>query len=87
MKVAEHVLTKHKVAIKILNRRKIRQMDMEEKGQPKSPGSGVVQGLSRCRAPCPSLCGLAAYGALYCPGRHPEQVQHQVEEQGQPWLL
>ena len=34
MKVAEHVLTKHKVAIKILNRRKIRQMDMEEKGKP-----------------------------------------------------
>eukprot|EP00891_Asterochloris_glomerata_P001387 jgi/Astpho2/1387/Aster-06242 len=31
VKVAEHVLTKHKVAIKILNRRKIRQMDMEEK--------------------------------------------------------
>ena len=45
VKVAEHVLTKHKVAIKILNRRKIRQMDMEEKGQPKSPGSGVVQGV------------------------------------------
>ncbi|CAI5982261.1 unnamed protein product [Closterium sp. NIES-64] len=31
VKVAEHVLTGHKVAIKILNRRKIRSMDMEEK--------------------------------------------------------
>lgn len=32
VKIAEHVLTQHKVAIKILNRRKIKQMDMEEKG-------------------------------------------------------
>ena len=32
MKVAEHILTGNKVAIKILNRRKIKQMDMEEKG-------------------------------------------------------
>ena len=32
VKVAEHVLTGHKVAIKILNRRKIQQMDMDEKG-------------------------------------------------------
>lgn len=32
MKVAEHILTGHKVAIKILNRKKIKQMDMEEKG-------------------------------------------------------
>lgn len=32
VKVAEHVLTGHKVAIKILNRRKIKAMDMEEKG-------------------------------------------------------
>jgi len=32
VKVAEHILTGHKVAIKILNRRKIKQMDMEEKG-------------------------------------------------------
>ncbi|GBF87975.1 snf1-related kinase [Raphidocelis subcapitata] len=31
VKVAEHVLTGHKVAIKILNRRKIQAMDMEEK--------------------------------------------------------
>mmetsp|Transcript_6363 Transcript_6363/g.12098 ORF Transcript_6363/g.12098 Transcript_6363/m.12098 type:complete len:496 (+) Transcript_6363:583-2070(+) len=31
VKVAEHVLTGHKVAIKILNRRKIKAMDMEEK--------------------------------------------------------
>ncbi|GLI66826.1 hypothetical protein VaNZ11_010801 [Volvox africanus] len=31
VKVAEHILTGHKVAIKILNRRKIQQMEMEEK--------------------------------------------------------
>ena len=37
VKVAEHVLTAHKVAIKILNRKKIKQMDMEEKGA--APGS------------------------------------------------
>lgn len=32
VKIAEHVLTGHKVAIKILNRRKIKKMEMEEKG-------------------------------------------------------
>ena len=32
VKVAEHVLTGHKVAIKILNRKKIKNLDMEEKG-------------------------------------------------------
>ena len=32
VKVAEHVTTGHKVAIKILNEKKIKQMDMEEKG-------------------------------------------------------
>lgn len=32
VKIAEHALTGHKVAIKILNRRKIKNMDMEEKG-------------------------------------------------------
>lgn len=31
VKVAEHLLTGHKVAIKILNRRKMRTPDMEEK--------------------------------------------------------
>ena len=31
--MAEHILTGHKVAIKILNRKKIKQMDMEEKGE------------------------------------------------------
>ena len=34
VKVAEHLLTGHKVAIKILNRRKIKAMDMDEKGAP-----------------------------------------------------
>ncbi|KAL8248752.1 hypothetical protein R6Q59_005620 [Mikania micrantha] len=33
VKIAEHALTGHKVAIKILNRRKIKNMDMEEKGR------------------------------------------------------
>lgn len=33
VKIAEHVLTGHKVAIKILHRKKIRQMEMEEKGR------------------------------------------------------
>ena len=32
VKIAEHVLTGHKVAIKILHRKKIKAMDMEEKG-------------------------------------------------------
>lgn len=32
VKVAEHSPTGHKVAIKILNRRKVKMMDMEEKG-------------------------------------------------------
>lgn len=31
VKIAEHTLTGHKVAIKILNRRKIKNMEMEEK--------------------------------------------------------
>ena len=78
MKIAEHVLTKHKVAIKILNRRKIRQMDMEEKGQPKSPGSAVVQGGRPMPQPLWS-------GHLWCHSlswQVPAQVQHQVEEPG-----
>ena len=35
VKAAEHVVTGHQVAIKILNRRKIRSMDMDEKGASK----------------------------------------------------
>lgn len=31
VKIAEHILTGHKVAVKILNRRKIKNMEMEEK--------------------------------------------------------
>ncbi|KAF8390175.1 hypothetical protein HHK36_024697 [Tetracentron sinense] len=34
VKIAEHALTGHKVAIKILNRRKIKNMEMEEKETP-----------------------------------------------------
>lgn len=33
VKIAVHALTGHKVAVKILNRKKIKNMDMEEKGQ------------------------------------------------------
>lgn len=33
VKIAEHALTGHKVAIKILNRRKIKNLEMEEKGR------------------------------------------------------
>lgn len=32
VKIAEHVQTRYKVAIKILNRRKMKSPDMEEKG-------------------------------------------------------
>lgn len=32
VKVAEHILTGHKVAVKVLNRRKVRSMEMEDKG-------------------------------------------------------
>ena len=32
VKVADHILTGHRVAVKILNRKKIQSMDMEEKG-------------------------------------------------------
>ena len=43
VKIAEHVLTQHKVAIKILNKRKIKQQDMEEKGASLPwPGSGCI---------------------------------------------
>lgn len=33
VKIAEHARTGHKVAIKILNRRKIKNLEMEEKGK------------------------------------------------------
>jgi 5'-AMP-activated protein kinase, catalytic alpha subunit len=33
VKIAEHILTGHKVAIKIINRLKIRSLKMEKKGQ------------------------------------------------------
>ena len=44
VKMAEHALTGHKVAIKILNRKKIKAMDMDEKGAQK--------GAPRQGAPC-----------------------------------
>ncbi len=50
VKVAEHILTGHKVAIKILNRRKIQAMDMEEKGE-RAPGWQEAPLLMRMRRP------------------------------------
>lgn len=47
VKVAEHILTGHKVAIKILNRKKIKQMDMEEKGAYGERGDRGRGGRSR----------------------------------------
>lgn len=38
VKIAEHLLTGHKVAIKILNRRKMKTPDMEEKCMKLMPG-------------------------------------------------
>lgn len=35
VKIAEHIRTGHKVAIKILNRRRMKSPDMEEKGEKK----------------------------------------------------
>ena len=37
VRIAEHKHTGHKVAIKILNRRKMKTTEMEEKGMPPSP--------------------------------------------------
>ena len=45
------MLTGHKVAIKILNRRKIQAMDMDEKGE------GGLLLLLLCAAACCAVCG------------------------------
>ena len=42
VKIAEHVLTGYKVAVKILNRRKMKNPDMEEKGIKYMLGSILV---------------------------------------------
>jgi len=42
--MAEHALTGHKVAIKILNRKKIKAMDMDEKGA----GAARIEAQSSC---------------------------------------
>jgi hypothetical protein len=53
VKVAEHILTGHKVAIKILNRKKIKQMDMEEKGPAGRRGSySTLAGMAASGRPC-----------------------------------
>ncbi len=47
--MAEHALTGHKVAIKILNRKKIKAMDMDEKGAPpRAPRSRGAAATRRC---------------------------------------
>jgi hypothetical protein len=53
VKVAEHVVTRHKVAIKILNRRKIQAMDMEEKGE-RARERALAAQPSAARADCTS---------------------------------
>jgi serine/threonine protein kinase len=55
VKVAEHVLTGHRVAIKILNRKKIQAMDMEEKGA--SHGRMRQRNLPHA-TPCMHACGM-----------------------------
>lgn len=54
MKVAEHVSTSHQVAVKILNRKKIQSMDMEEKGK----------GLCRLILLVSSMLGCITLGSL-----------------------
>ena len=52
--MAEHALTGHKVAIKILNRKKIKAMDMDEKGAERGcceTGSRVSAVLCQRRPP------------------------------------
>ena len=55
VKIAEHILTGHKVAIKILNRKKILSMDMEEKG-----ASSRSRPACMCTAPCYARACAAA---------------------------
>lgn len=53
VKVAEHVTTGHKVAIKILNKKKIKHMDMEEKGMlPLRFGNRTAVLCARCIPLC-----------------------------------
>ena len=52
--MAEHALTGHKVAIKILNRKKIKAMDMDEKGAAQTRSTRFV---SRAGLPCQHLHG------------------------------
>ena len=51
--MAEHALTGHKVAIKILNRKKIKAMDMDEKGARPAAACGAAR---RARGPKRPLC-------------------------------
>ena len=50
VKMAEHALTGHKVAIKILNRKKIKAMDMDEKGA--APARGTPASTLLSLHPC-----------------------------------
>ncbi len=57
--MAEHILTGHKVAIKILNRRKIKQMDMEEKGDNSRPTWVLI-----CASGVPAAHMCASYDSI-----------------------
>ena len=46
--MAEHALTGHKVAIKILNRKKIKAMDMDEKGTAQAWSARFIRRASCC---------------------------------------
>lgn len=72
VKVAEHKLTGQKVAVKILNRKKIQSMDMEEKGAPPAPLPASQNAhcfpllhlaVGPLWAPCASVGGRSALGA------------------------
>ena len=68
VKVAEHIVTGHKVAIKILNRKKIASMDMEEKGvkpQPRWQHRSIASTADDLRAQC---AYLSASQCLTCAG-------------------
>ena len=57
VKVAEHVMTGHRVAIKILNRKKIQQMDMEEKGEGRPKTCQMIRARVRfMRCAIPTQC-------------------------------
>lgn len=83
VKVAEHVLTGHRVAIKILNRKKIQAMDMEEKGDSRAcwhvtahacSCGGIVLGHADKAFSCTRACSAERNqnpAAVHAPAHHP----------------